>query len=69
MHELRVQLTTVQGHNKESMEQLAERSRQLAGQKSDLARLQQHNVSMREEVSFLAFSIFSYWVLVSIDRI
>jgi len=49
-HEARVQLTTLQGHHKESMEQLSERSRQLAAHKTELARMQQQNVSMRDEV-------------------
>ena len=49
-HELRVQLTTVQGHHKEGMEQLGDRSRQLAAHKSELARMQQQNIAMRDEV-------------------
>ena len=49
-HDARVQLTTVQGHHKEGMEQLSERSRQLAAHKTELARMQQQNISMRDEV-------------------
>ena len=49
-HDMRVQLTTVQGHHKEGMEQLCERSRQLAAHKTELARMQQQNITMRDEV-------------------
>lgn len=50
-HDLHVQLTTVQGHHKESMEQLGEKARHLATIKTELSRMQQQNLSMRDEVS------------------
>jgi chromosome segregation ATPase len=50
VHDLKVQLTTVQGHHKESMDQLGEKSRQVAALKTDLAKGQQQNQSMNDEV-------------------
>lgn len=50
IHELKVQLTTVQGNHKESMEQLTEKSRLLATIKTETAKLSQQNNSMKEEV-------------------
>lgn len=50
LHDLKVQLTTVQGHHKESMDQLGEKSRQVAALKTDIAKLQQQNQGMNEDV-------------------
>ena len=49
-HDLKVQLTTVQGHHKESMDQLSENSRQLAALKTDCHKSQQQNSALTEEV-------------------
>ena len=51
----KVQLTTVQGNHKEAMDQLAEKSRQVAALKTDLDRVKQKNHSMAEEVGVLLF--------------
>ena len=50
-HELKIQLTTVQGNLKEVMDQLDEKSKQASTLKTDLSRTQQQNESMEEEVS------------------
>ena len=50
VHDLKVQLTTVQGHHKESMDQLGEKSRHLAALKTDLAKSQQQNQALSDEV-------------------
>jgi hypothetical protein len=49
-HDLKVQWTTVQGHHKESMDQLSENSRQLAALKTELHKSQQQNQALTEEV-------------------
>ena len=46
----KVQLTTVQGNQKEAMDQLTEKSRQVATLKTDLDRTNQQNHAMAEEV-------------------
>ena len=48
--DLRVQLATVQGNHKESMDQLSDKSRHVVGLKTDLDRSQQQNQAMAEEV-------------------
>lgn len=53
VHDLKVQLTTVQGNHKESMDQLGEKSRLVASLKTEVAKLQQQNQSMTEEVHLL----------------
>ena len=46
----KVQLTTVQGNHKEAMDQLTEKSRQVAALKTDLDRTNQQSHGMAEEV-------------------
>lgn len=58
VHNLRIQLTAVQGHHKESMEQLGDRSRNLAALKTELARMQQQNASMNDEACKFYFSFY-----------
>lgn len=53
VHDLKVQLTTVQGHHKESMDQLGDKSRQVAALKTDLAKSQQQTQSLTDEVATL----------------
>ena len=48
--DMRVQLTTVQGNHKESMDQLRDKSRQVVVLKTDLDRTQQQNQAMADEV-------------------
>ena len=50
LHDLKVQLTTVQGNHKESMEQLGEKSQQVAMLRTELSRMQQQNQAMADEV-------------------
>ncbi len=52
----KVQLTTIQGNHKEAMDQLAEKSRQVAALKTDLDRVKQKNHSMAEEVNIFSSS-------------
>ena len=53
LHDMKVQLTTVQGNHKESMEQLGEKSQQVALLKNDMSITQQQNQSLSDEVRTL----------------
>ena len=48
--DLRVQVTTTQGNHKESMDQLADRGKQIVALKMEQDRLGQQNQTMQEEV-------------------
>ena len=48
--DLRVQVTTTQGNHKESMDQLADRGKQIVSLKMEQDRLGQQNQTMQEEV-------------------
>ena len=50
VHDLKVQLTTLQGNHKESMEQLGDKSQQVAILKTEMSRLQQQNQVITDEV-------------------
>ena len=50
VHDLKVQLTTLQGNHKESMEQLGDKSQQVAILKTEISRLQQQNNAITDEV-------------------
>ena len=50
VYDLRVQLTSIQGNHKEAMEQLQERTHQLAVTKNDMTRVQQQGHAMAQEV-------------------
>ena len=71
VHDLKVQLTTVQGHHKESMDQLGDKSRQVAALKTDLAKSQQQTQSLTDEVAtlFIWLEIFLFkkvwWIRVT----
>jgi len=52
-HDLKVQLTTVQGHHKEAMDQLAEKSKQLASNKVQLERALQEDSDLSQEVELI----------------
>ena len=50
VHDLKVQLTTLQGNHKESMEQLGDKSQQVAILKTEISRIQQQNNAITDEV-------------------
>ena len=50
-----MQLTTLQGNHKESMEQLGDKSQQVAMLKTEMSRLNQQNQVITDEVSRLLF--------------
>ena len=54
VHDLKVQLTTLQGNHKESMEQLGDKSQQVAILKTEISRVQQQNNAITDEVKFRA---------------
>lgn len=56
LHDMKVQLTTVQGNHKESMEQLGEKSQQVAMLKNEISRMSQQNQSLSDDVSGILFS-------------
>lgn len=55
LHDMKVQLTTVQGNHKESMEQLGEKSQQVAMLKNEISRMSQQNQSLSDDVSGMLF--------------
>ena len=50
VYDLRAQVTSVQGNHKEAIEQLQERTHQLAVTKNDMTRVQQQGHAMAQEV-------------------
>ena len=50
------QLTSLQSQHKETFEQLSDKSRLMAGLKSELDRLTQHNHSLTEEVRNFSYT-------------
>ena len=55
VHDLRVQLTSLQAGHKETQDQLSDRSKQVVMLKTEMERLSQQNTSMAEEVSRAIF--------------
>ena len=53
VHDLKVQLTTLQSNHKETFEQLSDKSKLIVALKSELDRISQQNHSMSEEVSLM----------------
>ena len=65
VHQLKLQLSSMQTRRKEDREQLSEKSYHLASNKSELSRMQQQNVLMSKQVnSYLNLLTFYYqWIL------
>lgn len=60
LHDMKVQLTTVQGNHKESMEQLGDKSQQVAMLRTEISRTQQQNQAMSEDVRLLWITSLRY---------
>jgi hypothetical protein len=50
--DLRLQLGTLQGNHRETLDQLSEKSKQVVLMKAELERISSQNSSMAEEVGF-----------------
>jgi predicted nuclease with TOPRIM domain len=50
VHDLRLQLGTLQGNHRETLDQLSEKSKQIVLLKAELERISNQNSSMAEEV-------------------
>lgn len=53
LHDIKIQLATLQGNHKETLEQLCEKSKLSAGLKNELERTYQQNQAMAAEVRCL----------------